>query len=118
MSPPAALLNSSATIYAENTTKGSMGQPLQSLSVIGRTKCRCDFKSQSQDGPLHEQTAETYKVYLPGVWLLTTDNWIKVVTPSGRNMTGQVTTSSDAGGLGHHTAVTIVCRKPAPSVTA
>lgn len=118
MSLPAALLNSSATIYAENNTKGSMGQPLQYLSVIGKTKCRCDFKSQSQDGPPSEKTAQTYKVYLPGMWALTANNWIRIVTPSGRDVTGQVTTSSDAGGLGHHTAATIICRKTAPSVTA
>ena len=113
---PASLLNSSAIVYVESNARGAMGQPTQTLSVIGKTACRCDFKSQMQDGPPNEKTAQTYKVYLPGMWALTTNNWIKVATPSGREVTGQVLTSADPGGLGHHTEATIMSRLPAPSV--
>lgn len=112
------LLNSTATIYRETNTKGSMGQSVQGLVFVATIKCRCDFKSQSRDTSPIEETVQSYRVYLPGKWFLTTSNWVKIATESGRIETGQVTTCADPGGLGHHTAINIVARTPLPPVAS
>lgn len=115
---PASLLNSTATIYREVNTKGSMGQTVQRLVFVATVKCRCDFKSQARDTSPIEETAQTFRVYMPGMWYLTTSNWIKIATPSGRTETGQVTTCADPGGMGHHTAINMLVRSPLPPVTS
>lgn len=115
---PERLLNSCATIYLEANAKGSMGQPVQTLTVVGTPRCRVDFKSIERDGPPIEGEAQTFSVYLAGSWPLTASHWVKVHTASGRVATGQVATSSEAAGLGHNTALTVICRTPVPVVAS
>lgn len=111
------LLNSKAEIFLESNTKGAMGQAVQSLQLSQTTVCRCDLKSQNRDDQPIEQSIQTARVYLPGSVNLTTQNWIRVTSPGGQVYTGQVSSVSEPGLLGHHTAATIIMRKPIPAIT-
>lgn len=116
MKLPYRLLNSSAEIFYESNTKGSMGQPVQSLQLVSKTMCRCDLRSQSKDIAPIEQTVQTARVYLQGSVNLNTSNWIRITSPSGIVLTGQVASVSQPGLLGHHTAATIIVRSPTPDI--
>lgn len=118
MTIPYRLLNSSAEIFYESNAKGSMGQPVQTLQLVSKTVCRCDLKSQSKDNSPIEQTVQTARVYLPGSVALTTSNWIRVTSPLGKILTGQVQSVSEPGLMGHHTAATIIVRNPTPDIAS
>lgn len=116
MSLPTRLLNSTAVIYSEQNTKDAMGAPVQSLVATASVFCRCDLKSQSRDASPIEQTSQTARVYFAGSRQLTTSNWIKVTAQGGKVLFGQVTSVSEPGLQGHHTAADITIRTPVPPI--
>ena len=115
---PLRILNSQAEIFAETNTKGTMGQPVQSLQLTSIQACYCDLKSQQRDDSPIEQTAQTARLYLAGSVNLTTSNWVRVTSRSGRVFTGQVASVSEPGLAAHHTAVNLISRPLPPLVTS
>jgi len=118
MTIPLRLLTSQAEIYSETNTKGTMGQPVQSLQLVSTVPCYCDLKSQQRDDSPIEQTAQTARLYLSGSVMLTTSSWVRVTSRSGRVFTGQVASVSEPGLAAHHTAVNIISRPLPPVVTS
>lgn len=115
---PLRILNSQAEIFVETNTKGTMGQPVQSLQLVSIRACYCDLKTLQRDDSPIEQTAQTARLYLAGSVTLTTSSWIRVTSRSGRQFTGQVTSISEPGLVAHHTAVNLISRPLPPVVTS